>query len=324
MKDSVYQNVIGVDVAKDKLVLHDAGARQAFDIDNAEPDIARFAKNVLDSGMRTLVVMEATGGYESLLVEALQKVGIDCAVVNPRRMKSFIVGCGTIEKNDRMDACKIAEYGQIGKGIRIRRVSCEHEKKLKALTHRRDQIVRNLTRERNRLGQTRDPQICEWIKQSIEFHRKQQKQVEKEMERVLSQWEAAREKIDILRSFKGIGPVSTAVLLSELPELGTLNRGQIAKLAGVAPLANDSGQRQGKRSVWGGRAQVRKVLYMAALGAVQHNPQMKPFYRRLAFTQKKPKKVALVAAIRKMLTILNTMLKTNTKWRWAESEPTAA
>ena len=152
------------------------------------------------------------------------------------------------------------------------------------------------------------------IQQAINFYNRQMKTVDKQIRKLIKEWEDAQEKIEILNSCHGVGPVTIAVLLSKLPELGTLNRAQIAKLVGVAPMANDSGQKQGKRGTYAGRASVRKVLYMATLAAVRHNPKLKAFYTKLVDKKHKPKKVALIAAMRKLLTILNTMIREQTTW----------
>lgn len=313
MFNKLYQNVIGVDVAKAKLDLFDSLTEQAATISNDSKAIAALVKKIRAAEGKTLVVMEATGGYEDLLVEALQRHNIPCSVVNPRRMKHFCVGCGKIEKNDKIDARCIAFFGQVA-DVPLKKKPGKHEKKLKSLVHRRDQILKQLSQERNRLQQTRDAEIKKLIQQAINFYKRQMQTVEKQIQKLLNEWEDAHETIEILNSFKGVGPVTIAVLLSELPELGALNRGQIAKLVGVAPMTNDSGQKQGKRGTYAGRAPVRKVLYMATLVAVRHNPKLKAFYKRLVEKKHKPKKVALIAAMRKLLTTLNAMIKTNTKF----------
>lgn len=327
MKESVHQNVIGIDVAKVKLDGFDLQTERSFQIENEKAEIDCFIQSVKASGLRTLVVMEATGGYEDLLVEALHRAGIDCSVVNPRRIKSFIIGCGKLEKNDRIDAKLIAWFGQVADAP-LRKKPSRHEQKLKALVHRRDQIVGMIVQEKNRLDRAREASSRTSIQQAIRFYQRQRKKLDREIAELLDKWQAADEKIaeriEILNSYQGVGPVTTAVLLAELPELGILKRGEIAKLAGVAPLANDSGKRQGKRKTHGGRSQVRKVLYMAALSGVRHNARLKAFYQRLVGREAKAKKVALVAAMRKMLTILNAMVKNKTKWVENQQETSAA
>ena len=179
--------------------------------------------------------------------------------------------------------------------------------------HRRDQVLRQLTQEKNRLDQTRDSDTKTSVQQAIDFYKQQQKDLDKKIAEAAKQCEHLQQKAEIIQSCKGVGPVTTAVLLCDLPELGSLNRAEVAKLVGVAPIANDSGQKNGNRKIYGGKRTVRKAIYMATIVAMRWNKTIKEFYQRLR-AQGKPAKVAIVACMRKLLTILNAMVRNNQKW----------
>jgi len=310
MQDILKQNVIGIDVAKQKLDIYDRGRNRHFIVENSASGIDEFIEQMPDHG--SLVVMEATGGYEFQMVTTLLQRGIDCAVVNPRQVRDFIRGCGRMAKNDRIDARQIAFFGEVTRP-KLMKKSDENTEKLKALVNRREQVLKQISQENNRLEQTRDKQLRDFIRQAIDFYNSQKKKLDQQIEQLLNQCQSLQPEADIIRSVKGVGVVTTAVLLSQLPELGQLNRGQIAKLVGVAPFARDSGQTSGQRSIYGGRTNVRKAIYMATLVAVRWNDHIKRFYQSLV-AKGKPKKLALVACMRKLLTILNAMIKNNQKW----------
>ncbi len=310
MQNIIKQNVVGIDVAKQKLDIHDQRNNRHFIVENSESGIDELIERVSDND--SLFAMEATGGYENLLVKVLLQRGVDCAVVNPRQVRDFIRGCGRIAKNDRIDARQIAFFGEVTKP-KLMQKRDENAEKLKALVNRRDQVTKQISQENNRMEHTRDKQARDYIRQAIDFYKSQKKKLDKQIEEQLDKCESLKTGADIMRSVKGIGNVTAAVLLSQLPELGQLNRGQIAKLVGVAPFANDSGMRSGKRAIYGGRTNVRKALYMATLVATRWNEQIKAFYQAL-LAKGKPKKLALVACMRKLLTILNAMIKNNQKW----------
>lgn len=312
MNQTKYQNVIGVDVASLKLDIHDTRSEQHSIIANDVAEIESFVKRIARSKQSTLVVMEATGGYENRLVEALHAEDIDCAVVNPLQIRNFARGCGLLEKNDKIDAQVIARFGQVVE-TNLKQKPSESEKKLKALVHRRDQILSLVGAENNRKKQMADLETKKMIEQAILFYKKQIKDVDRRIAQVLAQCKTLAAKAKILESCPGVGAATIGMLLSELPELGQLNRGQIAKLVGVAPIAKDSGKKQGKRATFAGRSMVRKVLYMAALVATRYNVAMQNFYQRL-LAKGKPKKLALVAVMRKLLVTLNTMVKNNELW----------
>ena len=258
-----------------------------------------------------LVVLEATGGLELPVVGELAAAGVQVVVVNPRQVRDFARATGKLAKTDALDAQVLARFGEAVKPP-IRPLPDATLRELRALTTRRHQLMKMLTAERNRLriaSQRVQPQIKDhilWLKRQI-------KDMDKELRNSIRSSPLWRAQESLLRSAPGVGPVVSSVLLAQLPEMGTLNRYQISALVGVAPLNRDSGSLRGKRKVWGGRAPVRAALYMAALVATRHNPVIKAFYQRL-LQAGKPKKVALTACIRKLLTILNVMVRDQRRW----------
>ncbi len=271
----------------------------------------------LSNPSEALVVMEATGGYEGRLVDLLHQAGVALAVVNPRRVRDFAKGIGVDAKTDPIDAKLIAHYGEIVKPQRHVAKSGS-EKKLEALVTRRRQLLGLINQENNRLQQTHDQEIQRFVRQSLESLKKQVKKIDQRISKCVVEDQKNARKIEILQSVQGVGAVTVSTFIAELPELGELNRGQIAKLVGVAPMNRDSGNKQRKRFTSGGRSSVRRVLYMATLVATRFNPHIKAFYVRL-LAKGKPKKVALVAAMRKLLTILNTIIKKNELWSESSS-----
>lgn len=259
----------------------------------------------------TLIVLEATGGYETLAVATLAAAGLPVVVVNPRPVRDFAKATGTLAKTDRLDARVLALFAQQVRPP-VRPLKDAQSRALDALFTRRRQIVDMLTMERNRLGLAAAP-VRKDLKAHIHWLTKRLKDVDGELKALIQHSPVWREKDDLLQSAPGVGPVAAVALLAQLPELGTLNRRQIGALVGIVPFNNDSGKHQGQRHVWGGRAVVRAVLYMATLAAIRCNPSIKAFYQRLRAAGKKPK-VAIVACMRKLLTILNAMLKTKTPW----------
>ncbi len=305
-------NVIGVDVASRKLDLFDNRTNQHLTIENEGGQIASYVKKIRRR-KSTLVVMEATGGYETQLVETLQSNNIPCAVVNPLQMRQFAKGCGMLEKNDKIDAKMITRFGEVVQPLPKEKLS-ENHKELRSLVHRRSQILSQMLAEQKRVYQSTNPNVVKQLKQAIDFYKSQLKEIEASIQELIDTDTKFRETAEILMTCPGVGKITVAVLLSELPELGQLNRGQIAKLVGVAPIVNESGESQRKRSTTAGRGQVRRTLYMAALSATRHNERLRAFYQRL-LSRGKPKKVALVAVMRKLIVTLNTMTKNHEKWR---------
>lgn len=313
MKDQYpFSQFVGVDVSKATLDFAFADSKKTLSIDNAQKQVVSKLIGRIENPESTIVVMEATGGYEELLVTLLHQHSIALAVVNPRRVRDFADGIGRDAKTDSLDAQMIAFYGQVVKP-EAQVAKSEEEKKLQALVERRRQLLDLINQESNRLKQTTDREIRGYIEQSLETLKKQVQVIGQRLAKCVEANNENARKVEILRSVKGLGPVSISTFLAELPELGQLNRGQIAKLVGVAPMNRDSGQKSGRRRTFGGRSYVRRVLYMATLVATQFNPRIKTFYQRL-LGEGKPKKVALTAAMRKLLTIVNTLIKNDELW----------
>jgi transposase len=319
MKDQyLFTHFVGVDVSKATLDFGFANGKQSLSIRNAQKEIISELVERIKNPESTLVVMEATGGYEDLLVTLLHQYKIALAVVNPRRVRDFADGIGRDAKTDPIDAQVIAFYGQVVRP-KAQLAKSDEEKKLQNLVGRRRQLLDLINQENNRLQQTTDEEIRGYIQQSLETLKKQVKTIDQRLAKCVKANTANARKIEILESVKGFGPVAVSTFLAELPELGELNRGQIAKLVGVAPMNRDSGKLSGKRRTFGGRSYVRRVLYMATLVAARFNPKIKAFYQRLVAAGK-PKKVALTAAMRKLLTIVNTLIKNNVLWNDSSSK----
>jgi transposase len=259
----------------------------------------------------TLIVVEATGGYERLLVTTLLLAALPVAVVNPRQAREFAKACGRLAKTDRVDAQVLAHFAQALRPA-PHVLPSEEQRALEALLTRRQQLVEMLTAQQNRLAQA-----ASWVQADLNAHmdglKARLEQTNDDLQTRLKQSEAFVQADALLQSVPGVGQTVSLTLLACLPELGRLNRRQIAALVGVAPFACDSGQQRGVRHVFGGRAGVRSALYMATLVAVRHNPVLRAFYDRL-LAAGKAKKVALVACLRKLLTILNVLLSKGEKW----------
>ena len=307
--------VVGIDVAKAHVDVWVLGAKlEAQRFDN-QPEAHSALAAALKPLGAALVVMEATGGYEAALACALQAVGVPVAVVNPRQARDFAKSMGQLAKTDRIDARMLAEFAATlarrdDLADFIRPLADAQQQALAAMVTRRRQLVTMMLSERQRL-QLAMAVVRPSIEAMIEAIRKQLDEVEAQMVGHVQAHYAELDKL--LRSASGIGPVASATLIAELPELGKLNRREIAALVGVAPMANDSGNSKGRRRVQGGRFEIRRVLYMATLTATRHNPAIKTFYDRLLGAGKLPK-VALIACMRKLVTILNAMVKTNRLW----------
>lgn len=263
------------------------------------------------------IVLEASGGYEAPLVASLATRQLPVIVVNPRQVRDFARATGQLAKTDRIDAQVLAHFGE---AIRpeLRPLPDAFTRAVRALVSRRRQLQEMLTSEQNRLVSAAVQDAPEPLRKQLGDHidwlRRQLKQLDDDLHQQLQASPLWRARENLLRTVPGIGPVTSATLLSQLPELGQLDRKAIAKLVGVAPLNHDSGTLRGPRRVWGGRAAVRAVLYMAALVATRCNPHIRAFYARLR-TAGKPTKVALVACMRKLLTICNSILRSATPWR---------
>ena len=259
----------------------------------------------------TLVVLEATGGLETFLVGELAGAQLPVVVVNPRQVRDFAKAVGKLAKTDALDAQVLAHFGEATKPD-LRPLPDDSTRELQALLARRSQVVEMVTAEKNRC-RTATQRLQPQIQEHIRYMEKQLKELEQGLSELLSSSPVWRTKEKLLGSVPGVGPVLTVTLLAGLPELGRLDRREIASLVGVAPFNRDSGTLRGKRTVWGGRSSVRATLYMATLVATRYNPVIRAFYQRL-LEAGKPKKVALTACMRKLLTILNAMLKHNLSW----------
>jgi transposase len=312
-----FTTVIGIDVSKNKIDITDNQNPSVKTVGNNKAELDLWIKSIADQ-TKVIVVMEATGGYESLLVERLHLRQIALAVVNPRQVRDFARGIGRVEKTDPIDARVIVRFGEVVQPASQPAQSAE-QIKLAAFVVRRRQILGLMNQEQNRSQQTRDEDIRESIESVLKALKKQIETLDRQISKAVRADQDNARKIKILGSVKGIGPVTISTIIAELPELGNLNRKEVAKLVGVAPINKDSGQSIGKRKTAGGRSGVRRTLYMATLVATRFNPRIKAFYQRL-LAKGKLKKVALVAAMRKLITILNTLVRTDQLW----TDPVAA
>ena len=301
---------IGVDVSSSELVVGVLPTGEVWQVAN-DPEGFSVLTRRLGVLSPALIVLEASGGYEAEVAGELADAGMPVVVINPRQTREFARSSGRLAKTDAIDAMALARFGQ-AINPPVRPLPTQSEKELRALIGRRRQIVGMITAERNRL-----PKATVYVRRQIEQHiawlQTQLEDLGKDLNRLIESSPVWQARDDLLQSVPGVGPVASSVLLAELPELGCLNRKEIACLVGVAPHNRDSGRFRGKRSVWGGRSHVRSALYMATLVASRYNPAIKAFYGRLCEAGK-PKKVALVASMRKLLTILNAMLKNHTAW----------
>lgn len=298
---------VGVDVSKATL---DVASRTSNEYKRFQNDPTGIQELIdwLKILQPELIVLEATGGLELPFVAELAYAKMPVAVVNPRRIREFARSIGQLAKTDKLDAKVIAHFGAATRP-EARKLPTNDEEKLTALITRRRQIIEMLTAEMNRLHSARFS-MKERIETHLSWLNSELRDLDEEITKFIHQSPIWKEKDKLLRSVAGVGPVTSATILAMLPELGTLNRQKIAALVGVAPVNKDSGRRQKKRRVYGGRANVRSVLYMAALSASKHNPRIKAFYDRL-IRMGKEKKVALTACMRKLLVLLNAIIRVN-------------
>jgi transposase len=305
---------VGIDVAKAQLdiAVRPSGERWAVpnDADGVVPLVER-----LQAVHPTLIVLEATGGLERVATAALATAGLPGVIVNPRQARDFARATGQWAKTDALDARALAHFADVIRPT-PRPLPDTQTQELRALLSRRQQLIGMRTAEQNRLAGT-SARLAQDIEAHIAWLNARIATLDADLETMLRASPLWRDNDDLLQSVPGIGPVCARTLLLELPELGTLTRQQIAALVGVAPLNCDSGTLRGRRTIWGGRAHVRTVLYMGTLVATRFNPQIKVFYQRLLAAGKR-KKVALTACMRKLVTILNAMLKHRTSWQAQE------
>jgi transposase len=301
---------VGIDVSKARLDVAVRPAGKSWTLPHDDTGVQELVSQLVELGP-TLVLLEATGGLELPLVAALAAAALPVVVVNPRQVRDFAKATGTLAKTDTLDAGVLAHFADAVRPS-VRPLRDAETQVLNSLTARRHQVMTMLVSEKNRLG-TAIGAVSPRIEAHIAWLEQELSDLDKGRRQTLRRSPVWREKDDLLRTVPGVGPQLSLTLLAHLPELGTLDRKQIAALVGVAPYNRDSGTLRGKRAVWGGRSRVRAVLYMGALVASRHNPAIRDFYQRL-LAAGKPKKVALVASMRKLLVILNGMLKHGSPW----------
>lgn len=313
---------IGIDVAKAELVVSERPSDARWTTSNDEPGLRALVQR-LGQTMPRLIVLEATGGYEVPCVAALLAAALPVVVVNPRQVRDFARSTGQLAKTDRLDAAMLALFAERVQPP-VRPLPDPETRALEALVARRRQLLEMLVAEKNRLGLQRGrgaAPVVASLKQTIAFLTRQLASTDLELSTMVRRSPVWREREDLLRTVPGIGPIVARTLLAELTELGVLDRRAIAKLVGVAPMNRDSGAWRGRRTIHGGRRPLRAAVYMATLVATRCNPVIRAFYHRLLLAGK-PKKVALVACMRKLLTILNSMLRTHQPWT-LQPAPTA-
>lgn len=301
---------VGIDVSKDQLDIALRPTGETWSMPNDASGITELVQRVAQLHPK-LVVLEATGGLQMPVAAALASAGWPLAMVNPRQVRDFARATGKLAKSDQLDAQVLAHFAEAVRPTPYPLPDAQTQE-LTALLTRRHQVVEMLTAEKNRLRTTRES-VRQRVQDHIRWLEQELADLDDDLERALRESPLWRGKDNLLRSVPGIGRVVSITLLADLPELGTLSRHQIAALVGVAPLNRDSGRFRGKRTVWGGRARVRAALYMAALTATRYNPIIKAFYRRLCGVGK-ARKVALTACMRKLLIILNSMVKHQQTW----------
>jgi len=302
---------VGIDVSKDRLDVAILGEQRCEQANNTRDGIAGLVEQ-MQALQPELIVVEATGGYQRGVVEGLFQAGLAVAVVNPARVRQFARACGLLAKTDKLDALVLAEFGQ---RVQPRRYEAKSEagKQLSALLVRRRQLDEMLKAEQNRL-RTLQPTVKSSVERMISYLKEEKKILDTQIQQFISEQEDWQDETEILGSAPGVGKVTTATLLADLPELGKMDRKKIAALVGVAPMNYDSGKKRGYRKTKGGRTDVRSVLYMSTLVATRYNPVIRAQYQQL-LKRGKLKKVALTACMRKFLTILNAMLRDQQPFR---------
>jgi transposase len=307
---------VGIDVSKAKLDVAVQPSGATWQVGNDPAGISALTEQLAGLGPER-IVLEATGGFEVVVTAALASAALPVVLVNPRQVRDFARATGQLAKTDRLDAQVLARFAQAIQP-QVRPLVDAQTRALSALVSRRRQVQEMLIAEQNRLltaaVQNAPEPLRDQLGEHIDWLRRQLQQLDTDLHQQVRASPLWRAHEDLLRTIPGVGPILSATLLSQVPELGQLDRKAIAKLVGVAPLNRDSGTFRGKRRVWGGRAAVRAVLYMAALVATQHNADIKAMYQRL-LAAGKPKKLALVACMRKLLLMCNAVLRTNSAWR---------
>jgi transposase len=313
MSDAVF---VGIDVGKDFLDVACSHEPKPRRFRNNDEGIGELVALVRELPVK-LTVMEASGGYQRLALVTLLDAGIAAVAVNPRQARDFAKAMGLLEKTDAVDARALMLFAERVRP-EVRPQPDAQTQEFHELLMRRRQIIDMLVAERNRHQQAQASRVRKSVKEHIEWLKKRLNDIDDELEGEVEKSPSWNAKVELLEQLPGIGPVTALTMLSIVPELGTLNRKQIAKLVGVAPLCRDSGKHSGRRTTWGGRAEARAVLYMATLSATRCNPEIKAFYSRLVAAGKL-KKVALVASMRKLLTILNAVVRKHLELQAAQA-----
>jgi transposase len=309
---------MGIDVSKAHLDVHFRPSQTSLRVANTAPGIAKLLGHLAAIEVEQ-VILEATGGLEQPVAQALHQQGMVVSVINPRQGRNFARATGQLAKNDAIDAAILAQFGEALRPAGTVFAS-ESEQELQELVSRRRQLVEMLSAEKNRRSILR--KLPPDLEEHVEWLQERIRQLDREIDRLSqtqSEWQV---KLDLLKSVPGIGPVISITLVATLPELGTLSDKRLSALVGVAPFTHDSGKFRGQRRIWGGRAVVRSALFMGTLVAVKHNPVLKAFYERL-LTAGKAKKVALVACMHKLLRILNAMIRDQKPWQAQPQTQTA-
>jgi transposase len=302
---------VGIDVSKATLDIHVLPSEEAWNTGNEADAISGLVAR-LRSLHPTLIVLEATGGLERRLLASLLTAGLPAVAMNPRQVRDLAKGLGYLAKTDAIDAHVLALFAEKARP-QVRPLPDAQTQELEALMVRRRQVVDMLTAEKNRLGSAPpSKRVVRGIRKTIACLERQLEDFDKDIDDAVRQSPAWRQKDEILQSVPGVGSVLSRTLLGHVPELGTLGRQKLATLIGVAPLNCDSGKYRGQRHCWGGRAEVRNVLYMATLTAIRYNPVIRAFFERIS--PRKLRKVAIVACMHKLLTILNAMVRSNSRW----------
>jgi transposase len=311
MSSKKAKSFIGIDVSKNILEVAAHEQEKHFRCSNQASAFAELIAELITL-RPALIVLEATGGWEKPVTQALHQAGLPVVVVNPRQVRNFAKAVGQLAKTDRLDARVLAHFAA-AVNPPVRPIKSEQAQQLDALVDRRRQLVEMLAAEKNRRRAAISPTVREEIEEHIDWLEDRIEALNQQLKQQIKQSALWERKHQILLSVPGIGSLVALACIAELPELGQLNRQQISKLVGVAPLNCDSGDRRGTRHIYGGRAHIRKLMYMAALSGIRHNPVLRDLYHRLR-TNHKPFKVAVVACMRRLLSIINVMVRDNTLW----------
>jgi transposase len=304
---------VGIDVSKQQLDVALRPGDDFFPVSNDDHGIAELVQRLVELEPH-LILLEASGGYETLAAAALRQAGLPAQIINPRQVREFARSTGRLAKTDKIDATVLAQFAQLLRPP-LRPWPEAQQQELAALMTRRRQLVEMVVMEKNRLGTAWSPKVRKSLQVHLHALQEQLRELEEDLDDFIRRSPLYLEKAQLLQSVPGVGPLTSQSLLAWLPELGALNRKQIAALVGVAPFNRDSGQMRGRRTVWGGRRQVRPSLYMATISACRANPVIRAFYLRLVQAGKR-KKVAITACMRKLLTILNAVLKHQKPWAY--------